>query len=136
VVGALVAFASSILVFSSKSGGVLGSVLELPLLRKIGVWSFSIYLLHLVCFEVAGNIATYGFGLDLKHGIGASAWLWDAATLGVVLVLARSTYQRVEEPLRNFVKERVTETAPGASPALAPVGHPLPATTAISSARG
>jgi peptidoglycan/LPS O-acetylase OafA/YrhL len=112
--GAIAAFAASILVFSSRSNGAIGALLEGKPLRTIGVWSYSIYLLHLVWLEFAADLLTYGFGWDLKHGLGLKAWLVDAAVLGVVLVFARWTHEHIEEPLRKRVRLYAMRPEPSA----------------------
>jgi peptidoglycan/LPS O-acetylase OafA/YrhL len=112
--GAIAAFAASILVFSASSNGAVGALLERKPMRKIGVWSYSIYLLHLVWLECAADLLSYGFGWDLKHGLGLKAWLVDAAVLGVVLLFARWTHEHIEEPWRKRVRQLATRPEPSA----------------------
>lgn len=111
LVGAIVAFAASISVFSSSSSGPIGALLEAPWLRKLGQWSYSIYLLHLVCFEVAGDVAQFVLGVDLSTGIGPRAILFNAIVLGVVILLSRYTYEWIEKPFRAYAKARLARLA-------------------------
>jgi len=113
VAGAIAAFVIAINIFSSKSKGLLGAVLEQPLLRKIGQWSFSIYLLHLVCFEMAGNIVEHVLGFDLAGGIGPLAIGLDIVVLAVVIGLSRCTYEWIEKPFRGLAKAKLAK-APAA----------------------
>lgn len=105
--GAVLAFAASICVFSSRSSGPLGALLAAPWLRKIGLWSYSIYLLHLVCFEVGGDLVQLTLGIDLSGGIGPKAIFLNAAVLAVVIAVSRWTYERIEKPFRDLAKARV-----------------------------
>jgi peptidoglycan/LPS O-acetylase OafA/YrhL len=105
--GALLAFAASIYVFSRDTSGPLGALLKTPWLGKLGIWSYSIYLLHLVCFEVAGDVAEYVLGMKLQPGIGPIAILLNALVIAFVIALSRYTYEWIEEPFRERVKARV-----------------------------
>lgn len=119
VLGAIASFAAAISIFSSKSKGLIGRLLESPMLRKVGTWSFSIYLLHLVCFEVAGNMVHHVLGYELEGGIGPIAIVFDIAVLAVVVGLSRQTYEWIEKPFRRRAKARLAEARPAAAPATA-----------------
>lgn len=108
VIGALIAFAVAISLFASSNSGAIGALLETPLLRKLGRWSYSIYLVHLICFETAGNLAEYVLGLDLSRGIGVLAVALDAVTLVAVVAISRHTYEWIENPFRELMKARLT----------------------------
>ena len=82
-------------------------MLEAPWLRKLGLWSYSIYLLHLVCLEVGGDLAQYVFGIELTGGIGPKAILLNAVVLAVIIAVSRWTYERIEKPFRDLAKARV-----------------------------
>jgi peptidoglycan/LPS O-acetylase OafA/YrhL len=115
VIGAILSFAAAISIFSSSSKGPFGALLENRLLRKIGTWSFSIYLLHLVCFEVAGNVVHHVLGFDLEGGIGPLAIALDVVVLAVCIGLSRCTYEWIEKPFRGRAKARLAgEQAPAA----------------------
>jgi peptidoglycan/LPS O-acetylase OafA/YrhL len=116
---ALLAFAATIYVFSRDTSGPLGALLKTPWLGKLGIWSYSIYLLHLVCFELAGDVAEYVLGMKLQLGIGPVAILLNALVLAFVIALSRYTYEWIEEPFRERVKARVAarRTATSDAPA-------------------
>lgn len=115
IVAALSAFAAIILVFTSSSTGLLGTALQSQALHKIGLWSYSIYLLHLICFDTAGDVAEYGVGLRLSTGVGWLAIPLNAAVLGLVIILSKYSYERLEIPCRDqLVRQTVS---PAASPA-------------------
>jgi peptidoglycan/LPS O-acetylase OafA/YrhL len=105
--GAILAFAASIYVFSTGNSGPLGALLKTPWLGKLGVWSYSIYLLHLVCLEVAGDLAEHVFGLKLHVGIGPIAILLNALVIAFVIAFSRYTYEWIEKPFRERVKARL-----------------------------
>lgn len=117
VAGAIIAFALAIAVFSSTSKGVIGALLERPLLRKIGLWSYSIYLLHLVCFETAANVAERALGLDSTKEMGMLAVCADVIVLGLIIGLSSLTYEWIEKPFRSRFKARLLRDATGATPA-------------------
>jgi peptidoglycan/LPS O-acetylase OafA/YrhL len=115
IVAALSAFAAIILVFTSSSTGLLGTALQSRALHNIGLWSYSIYLLHLICFDTAGDVAEYGVGLRLSTGVGWLAIPLNAAVLGLIIILSKYSYERLEIPCRDqLVRQTVS---PPASPA-------------------
>lgn len=116
VAGAIASFAAAISIFSSKSKGLIGRLLESPALRKVGTWSFSIYLLHLVCFEVAGNVVHHVLGYELEGGIGPIAIVFNIAVLAVVVGVSRQTYEWIEKPFRGRAKARLAKARPAAAP--------------------
>lgn len=107
VVSALLLFAVAIMLFSLSSDGLVGTLLRTPLLRKIGAWSYSIYLIHLLCFEIAENFAQYALGMDVSRGIGLLAIAIDAAVLAGIIVVSRATYRWIEKPFRDRINARL-----------------------------
>jgi peptidoglycan/LPS O-acetylase OafA/YrhL len=124
VVGAIVSFAATISTFSSRAPGVFGTLLEHRWLRKLGLWSYSIYLLHLVCYETAGNIVERAFGLDLAEGVGLLALVVNSVVLFGVIVLSRFSYEWIENPCRSFIKAYLASAPPPRS-----VSPPRPSRT-------
>jgi len=51
----IISFAVVIIAFSWSENGQLGKCLEMPLFRKIGVWSYSIYMLHALTESLVAN---------------------------------------------------------------------------------
>lgn len=107
VAGAVLSFAACIWVFSSRASGALGGLLGATWLRKIGLWSYSIYLLHLVCLEVGGDLVEFALGIELSAGIGPRAIFLNAVVLAVIIAVSRWTYERIERPFRDLAKARV-----------------------------
>ena len=112
-----VLFGAFVLVFSFERGAV-SRWLRAPALQRLGRWSFSIYMLHILVFEVVRSSAhvvesRIGRPLLVAHGDGqvistGSHTLDFALTLAVlgfgVVPLAALSYRTVEQPALAFVK--------------------------------
>jgi peptidoglycan/LPS O-acetylase OafA/YrhL len=116
VVAVLICFAASIVVFSSRRSGSVGAIASGPLMRKLGLWSYSIYLLHLLFFDVAGNLVEYGLDLDVSQGIGPIAIVFNAVVMAAVILASGFSYRWIEKPLRDGVKLRVAAMGAGGKP--------------------
>jgi peptidoglycan/LPS O-acetylase OafA/YrhL len=117
-----VLFAVVVFVFSFERGVVSALMTRAPM-RQLGLWSYSIYLLHyplqLFVAQFSGlwsPAATASWvthatvdGRDVRT-LGASAWQGDLLAvlmLAVVIGLAALTYRLIEQPPRRWMRQRL-----------------------------
>ena len=92
------ALLSAALVLVPHGVGRLRSVLEHPVLRRVGVWSYSLYLWQQPFAKLGGPLA------------------WRLVHLGLAGVLAMASFVAVEQPLRRAINARLARRA--ASPVI------------------
>lgn len=100
----ILSFALAVFVFATKGGGVVSRVLDIDLIRKIGVWSFSIYMTHRLIQFGASNVFEFVLDIDPKLPMGWPSVPLNLAMLAVIIVFSRFTYEWVEKPSRDWVK--------------------------------
>ena len=93
--------AVAILVFSNGAGFV-SSLLSVRMIRLLGQWSFSLYLLHDVIVDFIGYIVSVG-----------SLNPWVAGCLAVVssVAISRASYKYIEMPLQNLTRNSLSNVA-------------------------
>ena len=121
-------FACIVYVFAAEQGAVSKALKSAPA-QALGLWSYSIYMVHVLVFIILKIILTplskiAGLGL---LGVQAEAgkqwtfgepvldWLLIAAELGLVLMLARWTFEHIEAPYRTWfaqLADRLTQRDP------------------------
>ena len=89
------------LVIAGSSGGKDNIILANPVLRRIGIISFSAYLIHQPLFAFT-RIALNSFELST---------LMSLTLIGITLMLSELTYRFIETPLRIKGKGRASLTA-------------------------
>jgi len=111
-------FLPAVLIFARERGPVTAMLRWSPL-GKLGLWSYSIYLIHFfLLYRLFNTLGAIGriTGLDLLDveadgkSVGGSALFGDAVSLlflGAVIVVARLSYRHIEEPARLFLRDRV-----------------------------
>jgi peptidoglycan/LPS O-acetylase OafA/YrhL len=108
-------FGPTVYVFAQERG-VLSSILKLPAVKKLGEWSYSIYLIHIPILTGIDVVAwRCGVALKLLNQQGStdtisifsfsSVWYGDVVTclyLAVVIGVSGLTYRYIETPSRRF----------------------------------
>jgi len=101
-------FMLSMLVFSSEKSGLIGNTLNMTAFRKMGLWSYSIYMTHRIVIDVLSNIAEYVFKVDLfGPGFGFYAVIINIAILAFVVLISRFTYVYVEKYFQDLLKPMI-----------------------------
>ena len=117
---------AALVVVLSLEGGAVSQVLGSPPLRRLGDWSYSIYLLHafIVNLVVRGALWLEARGVPtfqpvLRDGVQVgkrlylgSVWRTDILSVGYVLlviVLASQTYRYIEVPARLWFNRQAKE---------------------------
>lgn len=109
IILAILSFALAVFVFATRGGGVISRALDVNLVRKIGVWSFSIYMTHrLIQFGVS-NVFEFVLQIDPKVPMGWPSLPLNLIMLVVIIWFSRYTYEWIEKPSRDWVKNRVQE---------------------------
>ena len=98
----IISFAVVIIAFSWSENGQLGRCLEMPLLRKIGVWSYSIYMLHALTESVVANSLKYVFKFEVS---GFTSLLTNTFLIVLTVFLAKFSYRYVEAYFRDKTKQ-------------------------------
>jgi peptidoglycan/LPS O-acetylase OafA/YrhL len=115
-----VVFAMAIYVFAFEAGAI-SALLRQGWAQALGLWSYSIYMVHMLLFAVLKIVFTFlskaAPAIGLSAPIVSPVKLWtlgspllDAALvageLALVMVLARFTYGRIEAPARAWFNAR------------------------------
>lgn len=98
-------FTFLIYVFSHAESGIWGRVLLTNPLRKIGLWSFSIYMVHALVLAVADNIFEHIVRWELDSALGLYALVINTFMLAVVIIISKYSYLMIEKVFRD--KSRV-----------------------------
>jgi len=104
---AIVSFAGVLLAFSSEHDGYLGARLQSGAMRRLGLWSYSIYMTHKLILAITANIVTYVLKDDLSQPFGLLSPLINGGVFIVVLFVSRLTYIHIEQRFRDRVKAMV-----------------------------
>lgn len=109
LMSAIISFACALVVFSNSENGLLGQILETRLMRLLGVWSYSIYMLHALIWAGAANIFQHLLKIDLDAPQGMLAIIMNTLLLVVIILLSRYSYGYIEKPCRDWVKHQVMQ---------------------------
>lgn len=105
--GAVASFGLLILVFSARGGGQLARWLDTGVIRRVGLWSYSIYMIHRLLQFGVSNVFEFVLGIDPKMPMGSLSVLLNLAMLAAVIWLSKYSYNWVEKPCRDWVKRRL-----------------------------
>lgn len=103
---ALISFPLVLLVFSSEHNGIVGRLLDSRPLRLVGLWSYSIYMVHKLVLVFASNLFEFVLKIEPK-GMGMTAVAINAVLLAVIILVSRFTYVHIEKRFRDLVRSRV-----------------------------
>jgi peptidoglycan/LPS O-acetylase OafA/YrhL len=113
------AFGVILVVFAGESGAISRGLLSRPA-QALGLWSYSIYMIHMLVFAGLKILLTFaakikGLGLSAPVVVPFKQWtlghpVSDMALMighvALVLVLARFTYEWIEAPARTWFAAR------------------------------
>ena len=112
-------FGVILVVFASERGAVSQALLS-PTAQALGLWSYSIYMIHMFVFAVTKIPLTFAskikaLGLSAPVTIPSKLWTLGSPLLdlglilahaALVLVLAKLTYEWIEAPARTWFAGR------------------------------
>ncbi len=122
-----VVFAAVIYVFAFEQGPV-SAALRMPWAQALGLWSYSIYMVHMLLFAVlkigftflAKAVPSLGLTAPVLSPVKlwtlGSPWLDSVLVAGellLVIALARTTYERIEAPARLWFNARASRYEAG-----------------------
>lgn len=118
--GSLPLLCTIILLLSSRQSGLIGTILESPLLLWLGRHAFSIYLTHYIIVLTAANICQYilhwpmqtvreQYGLSVMGFVGESSIAINMMLVLCVLSVSALTYRYIEEPCRRWSRSISTQ---------------------------
>lgn len=107
VTATILGFALTIYVFASTQNGALGGILESSFMRKIGAWSYSIYMVHGIFCSVLYNVCKYLLKIDLDAGLGIISIPLNVALFLTIIFVSKYTYTHIECRFRDMVKQKI-----------------------------
>ncbi|MGP4843927.1 acyltransferase family protein [Marinobacter sp. 1Y8] len=116
----LVSFACVLVVFSFSTNGILGRLLETSALRHLGIWSYSVYLVHGLVLAGLHNVFEYVLKVDIDAAMGVKSLFINGLALAITIVVSRYTYTHIEKRFRDQVKTWVSNKDRNASGPKAP----------------
>jgi peptidoglycan/LPS O-acetylase OafA/YrhL len=118
---ALVALFPGLILAAAYNTGAVGRALTVQPLKRLGDWSFSIYLVHMPlvyvrwAMQLAENPDAFA---QLPGGAPdyAANWAWTLALLATTVAVAAGTHRWVEVPARQYLSRRAGKATPAAQP--------------------
>lgn len=107
IVVTMLTFALLVGVFSLPSDGIVGRLLMWPPMQWLGRWSYSIYLVHALVLAVATHAALRLLPRELTSPSLLFAIVANGAVLAVVVAISRWTFERIERPARDWMRDRI-----------------------------
>lgn len=101
----IILFALSIYVFANQTSGFLGKILELTPFRKIGLWSYSIYMLHALVLEGVAILFQSILKLDIDSISGVYSFIINGLILLCVIFVSQYFYRFIENSFRSKSRE-------------------------------
>lgn len=105
----IISFALVLVVFANNTNGVLGRLLETPLMRHMGIWSYSIYMLHALVWAGVSNIFEHILKINLDEPQGWLSVAVNIPLLIVIIVMSRYSYIHIEKRFRDLIKTKVVD---------------------------
>ena len=76
-------------------------------LGKIGIWAFSIYMMHRLLQFGVSNVFEFVLGINPKAPTGWTSVALNSAMQILIIYLSRYSYEWLEKPSRDWVKNRL-----------------------------
>ena len=112
----IVALFPVLILAAAYNNGQVKRALETQPLQRLGDWSFSMYMIHMLCIHtgwllILSDTPNLFQGFDTFFGHQAiyslgEAWLICLTVVAVTLLLASLTYRYVEVPARNYLNQQ------------------------------
>jgi peptidoglycan/LPS O-acetylase OafA/YrhL len=114
-------FAAAVLVFARQGGAVSRILARRPFLF-LGTVSYSIYMTHYFIARRSVEWVAFakGRGISLFDSLGADRWAGDVALavyLAIVIAVSAATYQFIEAPGREWIRQLAQRPRPARAPA-------------------
>jgi len=103
----MISFSATILVFTSSENGYLGKILESHIMRSIGLWSYSIYMIHALIVAGISNFFEYVLEIDLNNSLGLMAILINGSLVLLTILISKYSYLYIEKRFRDLAKQKI-----------------------------
>jgi len=104
---AVVVFAYTIYVYAHQESGLLGKLLETPVAKALGRWSYSIYMVHMLFVSSISDFFEHILKLGHKNIPWIGYWCINTAVLAIIILFASMTYRWIELPCRNYFRKKL-----------------------------
>jgi peptidoglycan/LPS O-acetylase OafA/YrhL len=84
-----------------KESGYIGKILLTKPFRKIGLWSYSIYMLHALILTGVSRIFEFILEWDIDSSLGYKSLLVNTALILVIVFLSKFSFNYIEVVFRN-----------------------------------
>lgn len=101
----IISFSIFVLIFSQKNSGIWGNILLSPPLKKIGLWSYSIYMIHTLILAGTSNIFEHVLKFDITVALGFYSLIINSLVLMAIIIASKYSYQLIEKVFRDKSRE-------------------------------
>lgn len=102
-------FTCAIFVFSSISDGIVGKLLNLHPIRQIGLWSYSIYMVHAIIVAGVSNIFEFILHIDPESVQGVQSLMINTGIVLITIFCSRFTFIYIEDHFRYMTKTKLEQ---------------------------
>lgn len=113
-------FALVLVIFANSNNGILGRLLETHFMRQLGVWSYSMYMIHALVWAGVSNIFEHIFKINLDAPQGVLALAVNLLLLGVIIFISKYSYIYIEKKFRDLIKTKVSQRSKVIPPTVMP----------------
>ena len=99
----------ALLVYSNHENGFLGWILQSTPMRAIGIWSYSIYMIHSFVISVASSFLRYVAKIDLTTISEQNIVIINIIILVIVVSISRFSYIYIEDKYRKLAKSIINK---------------------------
>lgn len=98
-------FSFTVYIFSQSGSGPIGKLLLTAPFRKVGLWSYSIYMIHALIVAGVSNLFEFILHWDIEARLGISSLVINLFILVIVIIISKYSYSIIETTFRE--KSRV-----------------------------
>jgi len=95
-------------VFSRKESGLLGDLIQIKPFLNIGIWSYSIYMVHGLIVAGTSNLFEFILKYDLHAGLGFTAMFINIFIIIITIFISKYTYTYIEKKYRDLIRAKAT----------------------------
>ncbi|MFT5760691.1 MAG: peptidoglycan/LPS O-acetylase OafA/YrhL [Alteromonadaceae bacterium] len=105
----VIIMALTIVIFSEeKNTGLLGAFFQTKLMRTLGLWSYSIYMIHSILYSMSLIFVDKVMGLEVTNISGIDSLLINLSILLITVYLSKYSYKYIEVICRDKIRSWAT----------------------------